>query len=149
VLSRGIAVFEDPAGALTADRDASALQRAAQRELLAGPRLRKRGRRDAENDEMQQQDFHMFPPILARDLPDVESIHRRGCAKLTCGLRSEGDSRQGGGPVFNEDAILTAEIDLDEIARGKYDFHVVGRYARPDVFRLYVNEKPSPPVVVD
>jgi nitrilase len=53
------------------------------------------------------------------------------------------------GPVFNQDAILTAEIDLGDIARGKYDFDVVGHYARPDVFRLHVNEKPLPPVVAD
>ncbi len=45
--------------------------------------------------------------------------------------------------------ILTAEIDPGEIARGKYDFDVVGHYARPDVFRLHVNEKPAPPVVAD
>jgi nitrilase len=53
------------------------------------------------------------------------------------------------GPVFNEDAILTAEIDPADITRGKYDFDVVGHYARPDVFRLHVNEKPTPPVVAD
>ena len=45
--------------------------------------------------------------------------------------------------------ILMAEIDPAEIARGKYDFDVVGNYARPDVFRLHVNEKPTLPVVAD
>jgi nitrilase len=53
------------------------------------------------------------------------------------------------GPAFNEDAILTAEVELGEIARGKFDFDVVGHYARPDVFRLHVNERPSSPVVAD
>jgi nitrilase len=53
------------------------------------------------------------------------------------------------GPVFNEDAILLAEIDLGEIARGKYDFDVVGHYARPDIFQLHVNEKPALAVIVD
>ncbi len=53
------------------------------------------------------------------------------------------------GPVYHEDAILTASIDLTEIARSKYDFDVVGHYARPDVFQLRVNEKPMPPVVLD
>jgi nitrilase len=42
--------------------------------------------------------------------------------------------------VFDQDAILTAEIDQGEVARGKYDFDVTGHYARPDVFRLMVNE---------
>jgi nitrilase len=42
--------------------------------------------------------------------------------------------------VFDEEAILTAELDPREIARGKYDFDVTGHYARPDVFQLSVNE---------
>ena len=45
------------------------------------------------------------------------------------------------GPVFDEDAILTAEMDKGDITRGKYDLDVVGHYARPDVFSLAVNEK--------
>ena len=45
------------------------------------------------------------------------------------------------GPNFTEECILTADLDMDEIARGKYDFDVVGHYARPDVFRLEVNEQ--------
>ncbi len=53
------------------------------------------------------------------------------------------------GPVYNENAILTAEIDLGEVTRSKYDLDVVGHYARPDVFRLHVNEKPTPPVVIE
>ncbi len=44
------------------------------------------------------------------------------------------------GPNFEGECILTADIDLDDIVRGKFDFDVVGHYARPDVFRLYVNE---------
>jgi nitrilase len=51
------------------------------------------------------------------------------------------------GPVFEEEAILCAELDLDEIARGKYDFDVAGHYSRPDVFQLSVNERPQKPVV--
>ena len=43
------------------------------------------------------------------------------------------------GPVFDQPAILTAELDLGEIARGKYDLDVVGHYARPDLFQLQVN----------
>ena len=36
---------------------------------------------------------------------------------------------------------------MGDIARGKYDFDVVGHYARPDVFRLHVNEEPQTVVV--
>jgi nitrilase len=51
------------------------------------------------------------------------------------------------GPAFDGPAILTADLDLDEIARGKFDFDVAGHYARPDVFRLVVNEAATPVVV--
>jgi nitrilase len=51
------------------------------------------------------------------------------------------------GPLFDEEGILTAELDLAEVARAKYDFDVVGHYARPDVFQLIVNEEPAWSVV--
>ena len=50
------------------------------------------------------------------------------------------------GPEFDRPTILVADLDLDEIVRGKFDFDVVGHYARPDVFRLLVDENPKPPV---
>ena len=51
------------------------------------------------------------------------------------------------GPNYDGSCILTANLDLDEVVRGKYDFDVAGHYARPDVFRLSVNESPAPSVV--
>ncbi len=45
------------------------------------------------------------------------------------------------GPLFNKSGILYADLDLSAIPRTRYDFDVVGHYARPDVFRLYVNEE--------
>ena len=53
------------------------------------------------------------------------------------------------GPLYDESGILTADLDLDEIARGKFDFDVVGHYARPDVFRLIVNTAPTPAVITE
>ncbi len=50
------------------------------------------------------------------------------------------------GPLFDEEGILTADLDLGEVTRSKFDFDVVGHYARPDVFRLAVSEKAAPPV---
>ena len=43
------------------------------------------------------------------------------------------------GPIRDKDALLTAELDLDAIPMGQFDFDVVGHYARPDVFSLQVN----------
>ena len=51
------------------------------------------------------------------------------------------------GPDFAGEAILYADLDLDEVARAKYDFDVTGHYARPDLFHLEVNERPQQPVV--
>lgn len=51
------------------------------------------------------------------------------------------------GPNYEESCILTANLDLDDVVRGKFDFDVSGHYARPDVFRLNVNESPAPSVV--
>lgn len=47
------------------------------------------------------------------------------------------------GPLYDQEGILYANLDLDEVARSKYDFDVTGHYARPDVFQLHVNEKPA------
>jgi nitrilase len=46
------------------------------------------------------------------------------------------------GPTFAEECILSAELDLADLSRAKFDFDAVGHYARPDVFRLEVNEQP-------
>lgn len=51
------------------------------------------------------------------------------------------------GPLFDQEGILSATLDLGEIARSKFDFDVVGHYARPDVFQLKVNEKPRLSVI--
>jgi len=50
------------------------------------------------------------------------------------------------GPDYEGEAVLVAQLDLGDIARGKFDFDAVGHYARPDVFTLLVNEQPASPV---
>lgn len=45
------------------------------------------------------------------------------------------------GPVYGQEAVLSAELDLDDIARGKFDLDVTGHYARPDVFGLSVDTR--------
>jgi nitrilase len=51
------------------------------------------------------------------------------------------------GPARDGEAILTADLDLDEIVRGAFDLDVVGHYARPDVFRLLVDHRRLAPVI--
>ncbi|ANU27128.1 carbon-nitrogen hydrolase family protein [Planococcus versutus] len=50
-------------------------------------------------------------------------------------------------PVYGEETILYAELDLDQIVEGQFDFDVAGHYARPDIFQLTVNEKAQKNVV--
>ncbi|MFB7107517.1 nitrilase-related carbon-nitrogen hydrolase [Streptomyces sp. NPDC056190] len=44
------------------------------------------------------------------------------------------------GPLRDSEGILTAELDLDDLTRARFDFDPTGHYARPDVFTLHVDE---------
>jgi nitrilase len=46
------------------------------------------------------------------------------------------------GPLYDQEGILYADLDMAEVAQSKFDFDVTGHYARPDVFQLIVNEQP-------
>lgn len=43
------------------------------------------------------------------------------------------------GPVFNEETILYADIDMHQKSRSHIDFDTVGHYSRSDIFTLQVN----------
>jgi nitrilase len=43
------------------------------------------------------------------------------------------------GPLSGE-SLLLAEVDLDDIPRGKFDLDVAGHYNRPDLFRFCLHE---------
>ena len=78
-----------------------------------------------------------IPNVLAQASDDVVSTGG------SCIISPLGEVLAG--PARDGEEILFADIDLDEIARGKFDFDVAGHYARPDVFRLLVDEAPRPP----
>ncbi|MCY7297087.1 carbon-nitrogen hydrolase family protein [Alteromonas sp. a30] len=50
------------------------------------------------------------------------------------------------GPLYGEEGLICAEIDLDDIVKARYDFDVSGHYARPDVFQLHVDESEKRPL---
>jgi nitrilase len=49
-------------------------------------------------------------------------------------------------PVFDKETIITAEINLADIAVCKWFFDGTGHYARPDVFQLRWDKRPKPAV---
>ncbi|MCH8620249.1 carbon-nitrogen hydrolase family protein [Undibacterium sp. TS12] len=53
------------------------------------------------------------------------------------------------GPIYGSEAIISAEIDMDDIVRGKFDLDVVGHYSRPDVFELKVDTNARTAVAID
>ncbi|XP_023520715.1 bifunctional nitrilase/nitrile hydratase NIT4A [Cucurbita pepo subsp. pepo] len=50
------------------------------------------------------------------------------------------------GPNYDGEALISADLDLGDIARAKFDFDVVGHYARPEVLSLVVRDHPTTPV---
>ena len=80
-----------------------------------------------------------YPNDYPSDLPsDPNAIVSRGGSCIVNPLGAV-----IAGPVYDEEAILTADLDLNDVVRGKFDLDTVGHYARPDVFELVVNERQS------
>lgn len=86
----------------------------------------------------------MYPPDLKelKELGEQPEVMCRGGSAIISPL-----GKVIAGPLFDQEGILAATLDLGEIARSKFDFDVVGHYARPDVFQLTVNENQSLSVV--
>jgi nitrilase len=86
-----------------------------------------------------------YPTDYPSDLPsDPNAIVTRGGSCIVSPL-----GELLAGPVYDEETILTADLDLGDIVRGKFDLDTVGHYARPDVFQLTVNERPARTVSSD
>lgn len=74
------------------------------------------------------------------DLPGIEELASQ--PEIMCRGGSAIISPLGeviAGPLYDQEGLLVAELNLGEIVRGKLDFDVVGHYARPDVLRLVVD----------
>lgn len=83
---------------------------------------------------MYPSDFEVLEELA--DAPDVLS---RGGSAIVGPL-----GEYIAGPLFGEEGMLVADLDQRLLAEAKFDFDVVGHYARPDVFRLAVNRGGAP-----
>jgi nitrilase len=50
------------------------------------------------------------------------------------------------GPLTDEEGLLVADLDLDDVTRGRFDFDASGHYSRADLFTLVVDRRERPPV---
>jgi nitrilase len=89
---------------------------------------------------LRRRDFPESVRVSLGDSPDA--VLMRGGSAIVSPL-----GKVLAGPYFEGETILAADLDLDEIGRGKFDFDAAGHYSRPDVFQLIVNEKPMAAVV--
>jgi hypothetical protein len=78
----------------------------------------------------------VFPPSV-HDNKLAQVVDASSGRLANCGL----------GRCMAEECVLTADLDWTNLAWAKFDFDVVGHYARPGVFRLEVNEQPMKSVV--
>ncbi len=87
----------------------------------------------------------MYPTDLAglEDLSEQPEVMCRGGSTIISPL-----GEVLAGPLYDQEGILYADLDLAEIARSKFDFDVVGHYARPDIFQLTINTQAMPPATM-
>lgn len=92
-------------------------------------------------------DFQLSPQ--QKDYPPDHAIPQ-GTERDQEGIMSSGGSviinplgKILAGPLRDEEGVLTAEIDLDDIKRGHFDMDVVGHYSCGDIFELKVNGLPE------
>lgn len=76
----------------------------------------------------------MYPKALQAELANQPEIMSRGGSVI---LSPMGQTLAG--PLINEEGVLVAELDLADITKARFDFDVLGHYARPDIFQLEVD----------
>ncbi|CAN5779335.1 carbon-nitrogen hydrolase family protein [soil metagenome] len=84
-----------------------------------------------------------YPEDYYAGVDDPDTVMSRGGS---CIISPLGEVLAG--PDYGGETILVAGLDLDDIARAKFDFDATGHYARPDIFQLTVNERETKPVTL-
>ncbi len=85
-----------------------------------------------------------LPPAW-RDLEDFKKMPDIHCAGGSAIVGPLGEYLAG--PLYEREGILHAKLEREFLVGARFDFDPVGHYARPDIFRLVVDESPHPPQV--
>jgi nitrilase len=80
-------------------------------------------------------------PVLATGYADPTEVVCRGASVIV-----DPFGVVLAGPLIDEEGLLVADLDLDEVTRGRYDFDASGHYSRPDLFTLSVDRRVREPV---
>ncbi|MDN5214156.1 carbon-nitrogen hydrolase family protein [Fulvivirgaceae bacterium BMA12] len=82
----------------------------------------------------------MYPPDLPtlEELKDQPEIMSKGGSVI---INPQGEILAG--PLWNEEGILYADLNMDDLHKSKMDFDVAGHYAREDVFQFAVLNQPE------
>ena len=85
------------------------------------------------------------------DLPGRESLYTDSEDWINPGdsLVVAPGGRIVAGPLHEQQDILYADIDLEQVAISRRTFDVAGHYSRPDIFTLHVDTQPQSPVEFD
>lgn len=79
-----------------------------------------------------------YPEQYLEDLKDEPEIMSTGGSVIISPL-----GEVLAGPLWNEEGLLTAELDFSLLAKSKLDFDVVGHYSRKDIFEFVVKNQPE------
>jgi nitrilase len=81
-------------------------------------------------------------PALSGFPADAEWLMSGGTAIVS----PTGDCDYLAGPVYEQEAILYADLDLADVIRAKHSFDVAGHYARADILQLHVDRNAHAPL---
>lgn len=86
-----------------------------------------------------------LPPAW-KDLPEMAEMPEVHCRGGSAIIGPLGDVLAG--PLWDQEGMLLADLQSKDLVKARYDFDPTGHYARPDIFRLVVDESPRPPQII-
>lgn len=82
-----------------------------------------------------------LPPTYATGYDDPRDVVCRGTSVIV-----DPFGTVVAGPLADEEGLLAAHLDLDDVTRGHFELDAAGHYSRPDVFTLTVDTRVRPVV---